>query len=200
MEQADEQQLYNILLLVEEQQKAAAAAVAAIAQERLELAATADMLKQAATLLPKALGEASARAMRESMSDAQKTAVGSLNQARGALVEAFGIVRDASTWVGPRIALAVALSCALLLAATYGIGCHILSSTLGDIEALRAEQAVLQENVRNLEARGGKARLSTCGGRLCIEVSTNQGKGFEDWHGSPWTAANGARMMILRGY
>jgi len=72
--------------------------------------------------------------MGQTPNDVQKTVVGALNQAREATVGVSSIVHDVSTWIGPHIVLVVALSCVLLLAATYGAGCHILSSTLGDIE------------------------------------------------------------------
>jgi hypothetical protein len=65
--------------------------------------------------------------------------------------------------------------------------------------ALESDIAELQANVAALNKKGGRIKLSECGGRLCIEASTNQGKDMADWHG-PWKSAQGVPLVIPRGY
>ena len=67
------------------------------------------------------------------------------------------------------------------------------------IESLSEQKAELEANVALLEKRGGKIKMNTCGGRLCIEASTNQGEGMTDWSGS-WKTPDGTPMVIPRGY
>jgi hypothetical protein len=85
------------------------------------------------------------------------------------------------------------------LGTAYGLGQYMVASTLGELQDLRTQRAELQANVDNLAQRGGRARLNTCGGRLCIEASGSQGEGYEHWS-SPWKSKNGANLVVLRGY
>ena len=199
MDAPNEQQLYNLLLLAEEQHKTAAAAVTAMEQERRELTKAVEGFKQAAALLPKAVGEAAARAMKESIGDAPKAAAQVLNRATATLKEAADTIEVAGTWVCLKTAVAVSVVGILVIGMIYVFGRYTLSSTLDDIENLRAEKAELEANIALLRKRGGKARLHTCGGRVCVEVSRNQGKDFENWE-APWKTHTGANLVILRGY
>jgi hypothetical protein len=69
------------------------------------------------------------------------------------------------------------------------------------IESLSEQKAELEANVALLEKRGGKIKIQNCGGRLCIEASTNQGKGKTDWSGT-WQTRDGNEtpLVIPRGY
>jgi hypothetical protein len=55
--------------------------------------------------------------------------------------------------------------------------------------------------VSALESRGGKIKMASCGGRLCIEAGRNQGEGKIDWSGT-WKTKDGNEtpMVIPRGY
>ncbi len=76
-----------------------------------------------------------------------------------------------------------------------------LAWPLRQVQTLRAEKAQLQADVAMLEKRGGKIVMLSCGGRLCIEASSNQGKGAEHWKGANWrNEENGAALVIPRGY
>jgi len=87
----------------------------------------------------------------------------------------------------------------LVLVVFVGIGRWWISSDLREIRELQAQKILLQETVADLERRGGKAQLTKCGGRLCIEASTHQGEGNERW-AAPWKSNAGANLVILRGY
>lgn len=192
MDDSREQQLYQLMLLAEEQQKAASAAIAAMASERAALAST-------VITLQKAVSSAAADQVKESIGTAPKEAVRALDQATEALRDAAGDVRSAGAWVSYKTAAAVALVGVLVLAVVYGIGRYMVASTQSEIRDLRAERDTLQAAVEDLQRRGGKAKLTTCGNRLCIEASSNQGEGYEQW-AAPWKAQNGANLVILRGY
>lgn len=192
MADSQEQQLYNLMLLAEEQQKAAGAAVAALAKERAALTSTVQTLQNA-------VSKAAADQVRESIGEAPKEAVEALNQAVEALRNAAADVRGAGAWVSYKTAAAVGLVGVLMLATVYGIGRYMVASTQSEIRDLRAERDTLQAAVEDLQRRGGKAKLTTCGNRLCIEASSNQGEGYEQW-GAPWKAQNGSNLVILRGY
>ena len=47
----------------------------------------------------------------------------------------------------------------------------------------------------------GRIVMTTCGGRLCIEASSNQGPGAKQWAGAYWSnKENGVQLVIPRGY
>jgi hypothetical protein len=69
---------------------------------------------------------------------------------------------------------------------------------------LQGEVAQLQAQVAVLAKKGGRIKLARCGGRLCIEASSDQGKGQNkaapEWSG-PWkNNDNGAPLVIPNGY
>jgi hypothetical protein len=72
---------------------------------------------------------------------------------------------------------------------------------------LQAEVAQLQTQVAVLAKKGARIKLATCGGRLCIEASSDQGKGEakgrsngHQWSG-PWKdKENGVALVIPNGY
>ena len=78
---------------------------------------------------------------------------------------------------------------------------HQVSSLREEKAALQADVAQMQASVAALERKGGRIVLSTCGGRLCIEASSNQGQGAEQWKGANWSnKENGVQLVIPRGY
>jgi hypothetical protein len=51
-----------------------------------------------------------------------------------------------------------------------------------------------------LAQRGGRIKAQYCGGRLCIEASSNQGNGQTDWQG-PWNnKQDQVQLVIPNGY
>ena len=67
--------------------------------------------------------------------------------------------------------------------------------------ALRADIEGMKIEVSKLEAKGGRIKLQPggCEGRLCVEVSPNQGAGLESWKPG-WTSNKGVGMVIPKGY
>ncbi len=89
----------------------------------------------------------------------------------------------------------------------YAIG-YFTQSQIADLRVekaqLRLEKAELEANIADLHKRGGKIKMTNCGGRLCIEASTNQGN---DAGGNPapmgsWLTSDGRKvpLVIPRGY
>jgi hypothetical protein len=70
--------------------------------------------------------------------------------------------------------------------------------SVNEMSTLRTERDQLQASIDDLARRGGRIVMNTCGGRLCIEVSTDQGKSVIDWRGA-WHA-HGVPLMIPKGY
>ena len=68
--------------------------------------------------------------------------------------------------------------------------------------AFAAEVAQMQSTVLALERRGGRVRMDRCGpeSRLCIEVSTDQGRGRETLKGAWYDNNKQTSYVIPRGY
>ena len=69
---------------------------------------------------------------------------------------------------------------------------------------LQGEVVQLQAQAAALAKKGARIKLARCGGRLCIEASSDQGKdrskGAPEWRG-PWkNNENGAPLVIPNGY
>ena len=194
------EQLSALFAAALEQQEAAKAAVADLAQERKALAAAVEAIKNASSSLQTATGSAASKAVTESLGQAPKSAAAALNTATKALDDAADKVRDAGAWISWKFALVFALAGAAAVATNYAIGCFTLPDR-SEIEALRSEKAQLETNIANLTKRGGKIKFNTCGGRLCIEASSNQGEIAPQWKGAVWhNEQNGAALVIPRGY
>lgn len=193
-------QLSALFAAALEQQEAAKAAVADLAQERKALAAAVEAIKNASNSLQTATGSAASKAVTESLGQAPKSAVAALNTATGALDEASDKVRNAGAWISWKFALVFALAGAAAVATNYAIGRFTLPDR-AEVAALRSEKAELEANIENLRKRGGKIKFNTCGGRLCIEASSNQGETAPKWKGAAWhNEQNGASLVIPKGY
>ena len=72
----------------------------------------------------------------------------------------------------------------------------------GEVESLMAEKAQLKADVAILEKKGGRIKLNQCGpsGRLCVEITTNQGDGKGAFYGA-WQDASASRDFVIpKGY
>lgn len=194
-----QEQLFGLIEAAEAQQRAAAAAVDEMRQERKALAAALHEIRNTAGTLQQAVGEAAGRAVVASIGEGSQTALRAANQAAGVLDQAAVKVRAAGAAVNFKIAAAVALVGVLTLLVFVGIGRWWILRDLQEIRDLQAQKIELQAAVDDLARRGGRAKLTTCAGRLCIEASTNQGEGYDSWS-SPWKSNSGANLVILRGY
>jgi hypothetical protein len=196
-----------------------------LAQERAALAqATAGMVGaagevrsaavQSVPAMQRAVGEAVGASVRQSLAgaseaatqalaEAAKPVIGSLSSVVQAAHDAEGSMRRAGAWFAWKwVALAAGGLVGVCLVAYAALGWQLLRiQSLGDEKAaLAADVVQLQANVAAMEKRGGRIVLSTCGGRLCIEASSNQGKGAEKWKGHWSSKENGVTFVIPRGY
>lgn len=189
------------------QQEAATEAINDLAKERVQLNATIEALQNASRGIQKAAGAAAAKAVTETLDKAPKTAQTALNTATEALDTAAGKVRNAGAWLTWQFGLVFILTGVAAVATNYAIG-YFTQSQIADLRLekvqLRIEKAELEASIADLHKRGAKIKINTCGGRLCIEASTNQGN---DAVGNPapmgsWLTTDGRKvpLVIPRGY
>lgn len=162
--------------------------------------------RNAAPAIQKAAGEAIGVAVRDSLAGASETAANALREATGPVVgnlssvvqsasEAEASLKNAGQWFAWKwVAVAAGGLAGVCLVAYASLWWQI-----HQIESLSEQKAELEANVAMLEKRGGKIKIQNCGGRLCIEVSTNQGQGQNDWRGL-WKGENGTPLVIPKGY
>jgi len=202
----DQDKLSAMFAVMEEQQAAVQSAIAGLAQERKAMAAAIDAMKNTSGTIQKAAGDAAARAVVESIAQAPKTATTALNQAAGSLHEATEQVRSAGAWLTFKVAASVAGAGLVMVLTMYVLGRFMLPSDADwqELAQLRVEKAELEANIADLTKRGARIKLNTCGNRLCIEASSNQGK---DAAGNPipmgaWQTVDSRRvaLVIPRGY
>lgn len=189
------------------QQGAATEAINDLATERARLTATIETLQNTSRSLQKATGDAATKAVTETLDKAPKTAQTAFNAATDALNIATGKVRNAGAWLTWQLGLVFILTGVAAVVTNYALG-YFTQSQIADLRLekaeLRMEKAELEASIADLHKRGAKIKINTCGGRLCIEASTNQGN---DAAGNPapmgsWLTTDGRKvpLVIPRGY
>lgn len=186
-----------------EQQEAAQTAISDMGKERAKLHATIEALKNTAGGLQKAAGDAAGSAVKETLAQAPKTAKTAIDAATEALEIAAGKVTSAGAWLTWQFGLVFILTGVAAVLTNYAIGRFTLPDA-ATIAALRSEKAELEADIADLHKRGAKIKINTCGGRICIEASTNQGN---DAAGNPapmgsWLTSDSRKvpLVIPRGY
>ena len=186
-----------------EQQEMAKTAIADMGKERAQLHATIEALKNTAGGLQKAAGDAAGSAVKETLAQAPKSAKTAIDAATEALEIAAGKVTSAGAWLTWQFGLVFILTGVAAVLTNYAIGRFTLPDA-ATIAALRSDKAQLEADIADLHKRGAKIKINNCGGRLCIEASTNQGK---DAAGNPaalgsWLTTDGRNvpLVIPRGY
>lgn len=221
-----QQQLFGLMAVAEEHQKAVKAALdgltaerAALAKERAAVAQAAASVAGVADEVRKAAAEAVGASVRQSLAGASDAAAKALSEASRPIVgQLSGVVKAAGEAEGKLSGAVAAFGwrwamlaggaaaggiVAVLLAAWLAVWWqrHQVESLSEQKAALLGEVAQLQANVAALEKRGGRIVLNSCGGRLCVEASSNQGEGSEKWKGAVWSnKENGVQLVIPRGY
>jgi hypothetical protein len=103
----------------------------------------------------------------------------------------------AAQWLGVK-AVAVAAGCIVIVAlAAWGI----VAWERHEVIDLKKQIAQERATVAYLDKAGGRVVWNTCGGRLCFEVSSNQGTS----NGVPvplggWTTKDHVPLVIPKGY
>lgn len=206
----DEQMLFGLMAIAQEHQKAVDTACAKLASRQAELDALvvrASKATQSLELASKTVTEAIEKAARSASLQAVREALEPIGeQARVRLAKAIDPASEALTKATQQVvdtdrrlnkiknslswkfSAILGLVCCMLLATMLGLA-HFFVPSLQEI-------ADLKSAVADLERRGGKVQLNTCGDngkRLCakIDVGANDSKG--GW------GKNG-EWMILQGY
>ena len=194
---------------------------AALSHVAANMGEVADGVRRAAAAaipaIQKTAGEAVGVAVRNSLAGASEAAVQALGEAAKPVIGRLSGVVQAATEAEDQLNGAVAAfgwKWALVAggAAGGGIAAVLLAGWMSvwwqryQVEQLTAQRQVLtteivqlQATATALEKRGARLKLSQCGGRLCIEASTNQGETQENWRG-PWKSEQGTPLVIPRGY
>lgn len=196
----EQQQIFGLMAIAEEHQKAVQAAIegltaerAALARERAALSQAANDARQAAAdavpAIQKATETAISASVKESLAGASTEAVKALGEAAKPVIgELSGVVRAASdaegsmrkagqwfAWKWVAVAGGGLVGVCLVAYAALAWQLHQVKS-LGD-EKAKLAAAIVRERatVAELTKDGGRVRGNKCGGRLCFEVSSNQG-------------------------
>jgi cell division protein FtsB len=140
----------------------------------------------------------------KAIGEAARPVIGSLSGVVRAARDAEGSMRNAGAWFAWKwvaVAAGGLVGVCLVAYASLAWQLHQVSSLRDEKASLAADVAQLQANVAALEKKGGRIVMSNCGGRLCIEASSNQGQGSEHWHGANWSNKDtGVQLVIPRGY
>ncbi len=215
-----QQQLFGLMAVAEEHQKTVKAALdglaaerAALAKERAAVAQAAASVASIAAEVRQATVDAVSASVRQSLTGVSDTAAKALEGAATPVIERLsgvvrtageveGSMRNAGAWFAWKWVAVAAGGLVGVCLAAYGA----LAWQLHQISSLRDEKVALQSDIEQmrahvaaLEKRGGRIVTNTCGGRLCIEASSNQGDGMTDWHG-PWKTDKRVPLVIPRGY
>lgn len=75
---------------------------------------------------------------------------------------------------------------------------HELADLQVQRDVLKDEVAQLTVSVEELAEKGGRLRMTRCGGRLCVEVASNQGTNVRVE--GAWQGPDGRQYVIPRGY
>ena len=185
-----EQQLFGMMTVLQDQQKAVQAAIdglaaerAATAKERAFMAQVLVAVKDAASGVRKAAGDAVAVSVTESLAGASDAAAKALGEAAKPVIGRLeGVVRAASGaesrlngavaafgWKWAMVAGGAAAGAILtvLLVAWISVGWQ-----RHQVETLSEEVAQLKDTAADLAKRGGRATINVCGDkkRLCVRV------------------------------
>jgi hypothetical protein len=166
-----DQQLFGLMAAAEEQQRLIDDLIAQLNKQRLALEAAVEKQVGYIPALGMRVGDAAAKAVDESLGKAPKAAAAAYTQAADALNNAAKDVREASGWIGWKLAGLLLGIGATAFGALY-LAALVMLPSLGELQARRADAERLQVRVEELEKRGGRIEYSTCGKakRLCIKV------------------------------
>jgi hypothetical protein len=213
----EQQQIFGLMAIAEEHQKAVAAAIAGLAAERAALAKERALLAQVAQGIQKATSDAVSAAVRQSLAGASETAakalgdaampvIGKLSGVVQAASDAEDSMRKAGQWFAWKwVAVAGGGLAGVCLVAYVALAWQLHEvGSLSD-EKARLAAAIVRERatVAGLDKAGGRVVWNTCGGRLCFEVSSNQGtysNGTPLPLGSWTTNKRHVPLVIPKGY
>ena len=204
-----EQELFGLMALAQEQQKAATLILRRLEAQQAELTQTITKARNAVDEMNKA-GHASAliiekstriaveKGVQAALESVQQQTLSTLGNSVNPVIKALqGVTARAEQAEENLHNVATSLSWKWAVIWTF-TGCMLLATIVGLSMLLvptPLEIADLRANVADLEARGGKVQLSTCGDqkRLCARIDPKAEKDLQ------W-GQNGQRWLILEGY
>ena len=196
---------------------------AAVAQAAASVAGVAGEVRKAAAeavpAIQKAAGEAvgasvskslagAADAAAKALGEAARPVIGSLSGVVQSAGEAEASIKNAGAWFAWKwvaVAGGGLVGVCLVAYAALAWQLHQVSSLREEKAGLQADIAQMQASVTALEKRGGRITLNSCTDangteRLCIPVSTNQGKGYENFTAPFSNKKTGIQFVIPKGY
>ena len=171
----------------------------------LQIAALLDAADVEHARVREAIGElkATGGALRE---DVRIATAAALKEAFAGLQGDIGRARGAMKWFTYRWIVIAAATLLVVSALGFSLLWALLAWQRHEIDglieqktALAADIADMQVNAAELAKKGGRIKITDCGGRLCIVASKNQTGTFSDWHGV-WNDKKGQTMVIPNGY
>ena len=126
----------------------------------------------------------------------------SINQAKNTLDESIRSFGWKWMVLCVGIALGVIVFVSLVVWSSLWYQENQINALIAQKASLQMEVTELQGNVDKLAKKGGRIKLERCGteSRLCVEITPNQGKGMEDFHGSWQGNKDNRRFVIPMGY
>jgi hypothetical protein len=159
----------------------------------------------AARLIEAAADAATSRGVTSALEWVSATAVQSLSKAAKPIWQRFDqvagdaeaaerVLCGAMAWFTWRWAAVCAVIAGATLLTMWMLAMFLMPSW-SEIQALRTERAELQVNIEMLAKQDGRVKLTKCGGRLCVQVSRDQGD-------DAWQTTDGKNtpLMIVNGY
>lgn len=205
----------GLLEIAEAQQQAVAAQLEQLKRQTEALAQAVANVNTAADnaviALEEAAGAAIDRSIRDSLSQAAKTALSALQGVSEPVMAQWSAMTEEAKAAETRLRRAVSWFswrwAALIGALGVGViaGIVLAAKTLVwwehfQIDSLSEQRAALTEEISRLEAtaknwskKAGRANLTTCDGRLCVEVDERAGR---------WTVGNDQSrpLAVIKGY
>ena len=204
-----EQELFGLMAVAQEQQRAASEALQKLEDRHVQLhaliaragTAVEEMNKAgqaSALIIEKATRIAVEKAVQAALASVQQQTKSTLGDSVTPAVKALQGVTARAEQAEESLHQAASLISWKWAAIWASTSCMLLASIVGLSMLLVPspnEIADLRANVADLEAKGGRVQLSTCGDskRLCARIDPKAEKG--DQYGQ-----NGQRWMILQGY
>ena len=221
-----QKQMFGLMTILDEQSRVAKEAIdglaterAALAKERAAVANVANEVRRAAAdaipAMQRAAGEAVGASVRASLSGTAQTLAASFEESTRPILGRLAMAIDATSKTEATMQRAAEyLTLKLVALAAAALGAIILTSYLaigwqqGQIiklseekEQIESDIATLKVSVIELEKRGARIRLNTCGpdSRLCVEITKKQ-RGKEDNYEGPYSTDDGKQFVIPSGY
>ena len=173
----EQDKIYGLIVQAQEMQRFA-----------LEFRATAeDALKR----LPDASRRAVSDAAQQILIEGAEKAAKSLLEASGGAIAAAAELHSAQSWaLAKHIAVLVLVAAVIVASLYFGAG-YLVSSRIAEAQRLGREVIALEARAADFSKRAGKAVLTDCGGRLCVQV---------DAKAPVYDGRDGEVFRILHGY